>query len=426
MYRKWLAGIALLALYTPSQAQKISSKEVQRIISTLAADDMQGRKTFEPGIDKAAAFVEEEFSKAGLKPLPGANSLRQSFYMYRVKPLSVKLSVNGQERTPEDVIVQSGAPQLSWTSGSGVTERRIGATDTLFQRLRDLRNAKGDMLVWVDTAQTKAFRQYQGYLKEGGLQTDTVNSVVLVLGQPGDSAANWELAARQEVNRLPLGNLAGIIPGSSRPEEYVIFSAHYDHIGILPPVAQDSIANGADDDASGTTAVIMLANYYRQRKPARTLVFVAFTGEEMGGYGSRYFSQQLAPEKITAMFNIEMIGKESKFGKNSAFITGFERSDFGPILQRNLQGSEFQFHPDPYPEQQLFYRSDNATLARLGVPAHTISTTQIDKDKLYHSVDDEVESLDIENITTIIRAIAQSAGSIVDGKDTPTRISGEP
>jgi Peptidase family M28. len=86
-----------------------------------------------------------------------------------------------------------------------------------------------------------------------------------------------------------------------------------------------------------------------------------------------------------AMFNIEMIGKPSKWGQNFAFITGHERSDFGEILQKNLTGTQFEFRADPYPKQNLFYRSDNATLARLGVPAHTISTDQIDTDKLYHT-----------------------------------------
>jgi Zn-dependent M28 family amino/carboxypeptidase len=122
------------------------------------------------------------------------------------------------------------------------------------------------------------------------------------------------------------------------------------------------------------------------------------------------------------MFNIEMIGKPSKFGKNTAWITGYERSDFGEILQRNLQGTPFEFKPDPYPEQNLFYRSDNATLARIGIPAHSISTDQIDIDKLYHSVNDEFESMDIPNILSTIRAIALSSRSIVSGKDTPKRI----
>jgi Zn-dependent M28 family amino/carboxypeptidase len=204
----------------------------------------------------------------------------------------------------------------------------------------------------------------------------------------------------------------------------VVFSAHYDHIGLLKPVNGDSIANGADDDASGTTAVIALARHFKkQKKHARTLVFVAFTAEEIGGYGSQYFSKQLNPDKVVAMFNIEMIGKPSKFGKNTAWITGYEKSDFGKILQQNLEGTQFTFHADPYPEQDLFYRSDNATLARLGVPAHSISTDEIDIDKLYHSVDDEYESLDIANMTQVIRAIAQSAKSIVAGKDTPSRVN---
>ena len=123
-----------------------------------------------------------------------------------------------------------------------------------------------------------------------------------------------------------------------------------------------------------------------------------------------------------AMFNIEMIGKPSKFGPNTAWITGFEKSDFGEILQKNLNGTPFQFKPDPYPEQNLFYRSDNATLARMGVPAHSISTDEIDIDKLYHSVNDEFESMNIANIVATIRAIALSAKGIVDGSQTPKRI----
>ena len=122
------------------------------------------------------------------------------------------------------------------------------------------------------------------------------------------------------------------------------------------------------------------------------------------------------------MFNIEMIGKESKWGRNAAFITGFERSNFGEILQKNLEGTPFQFHPDPYPEQDLFYRSDNATLARLGVPAHSISTDQIPTDPYFHTVDDEVETLNIANITSAIKAIALGARSIIAGTDTPTRV----
>lgn len=220
-----------------------------------------------------------------------------------------------------------------------------------------------------------------------------------------------------------LFNVVGVLPGKSKADEIVVISAHYDHIGIIEPLQGDSIANGADDDASGVTAVISLAKYFKKLdNNERTLVFVTFTAEELGGFGSRYFSQKVKPESIVAMFNIEMIGKDSKFGRNTAYITGFDKSDLGQILQRNLKGTAFRFYADPYPKQNLFYRSDNATLAKFGVPAHTISTVQIEKDDLYHTVNDEIDSLDIANITATIEAIALSSRSIVAGTDTPRRI----
>ncbi len=92
------------------------------------------------------------------------------------------------------------------------------------------------------------------------------------------------------------------------------------------------------------------------------------------------------------------------------------------ILEKNLEGTNFKFYPDPYPQQQLFYRSDNATLARLGVPAHTISTSKMDSEKNYHTQEDEIETLDLKNMTEIIKAIAFSSTSIVAGKDTPSRV----
>ncbi|TRX21122.1 M20/M25/M40 family metallo-hydrolase [Flavobacterium franklandianum] len=229
---------------------------------------------------------------------------------------------------------------------------------------------------------------------------------------------------RQEfvVKRKPANNVIGILPGKSKPEEFVIFSAHYDHLGVVKD-GEDKVYNGANDDASGTTAVIALAKYFKElNQNERTIIFVAFTGEEVGGFGSKYFSENIDSNKVIAMFNIEMIGTESKWGKNSAYITGFEKSDFGAILQKNLKGSSFNFNPDPYPSQQLFYRSDNARLAALGVPAHTISTSKMDSEPNYHKLSDEVSTLDLENMTEIVKSIAISSQSIVNGQDTPSRV----
>lgn len=217
-------------------------------------------------------------------------------------------------------------------------------------------------------------------------------------------------------------NVIGIIPGKSKSNEYVIFSGHYDHLGMKES-GEDKIFNGANDDASGITAVITLAEYFKKKNDnARTLIFVAFTGEETGGYGSAFFSNSINADEVVAMFNIEMIGTESKWGKNSAYITGFERSDFGTILQKNLVGSGFNFYQDPYPQEQLFYRSDNATLAALGVPAHTISTSKMDIEPNYHKLSDEVSTLDMNNMTEIIKSIAISSQTIISGKDTPSRV----
>jgi len=223
-----------------------------------------------------------------------------------------------------------------------------------------------------------------------------------------------------------LTNVVGVLPGKTRKEEYVIFSAHYDHLGVGKPINGDSIYNGANDDASGVTAVIMLAKYFKALgNNERTLVFAAFTGEEMGGLGSQYFSKQFDANKVIAMFNIEMIGTESKWGKNSAYITGYEKTDMGRILQKNLEGTGFTFYADPYPAESLFYRSDNATLALLGVPAHTISTSKMDSEPNYHKVSDQVETLDLDNMTMIVRSIALSSKTIVSGVDIPTRVKVE-
>lgn len=229
---------------------------------------------------------------------------------------------------------------------------------------------------------------------------------------------------RQEfdVKGKAANNVIGILPGKSKPNEYVIFSAHYDHLG-MEKEGIDKIYNGANDDASGTTAVIALAKYFKELdKNERTIIFVAFTGEEIGGFGSKFFSAKMDPSKVVAMFNIEMIGTESKWGKNSAYITGFEKTDFGTILQKNLKGTTFNFYQDPYPEQQLFYRSDNARLAAQGVPAHTISTSKMDVELNYHKLSDEVSTLDLDNMTEIIKAIAISSQSIISGEDTPSRV----
>ena len=213
---------------------------------------------------------------------------------------------------------------------------------------------------------------------------------------------------RNTEKEITASNIIGVLEGKSNKNEFVIFSAHYDHLGILKKAEQvDSIYNGANDDASGVTGVLALAEYFRKKNfNERTLVFIAFAGEEMGLMGSSHFGKEIDAKKFMAGINLEMIGKTPSFGPNTAWLTGFERSDFGTIIQRNLKGSPYQLFPDPYPKFNLFFRSDNASLARLGVPSHTFSTTPIDVDKDYHQVSDEAGTLNMTVITQTIQAVA--------------------
>ncbi len=327
------------------------------------------------------------------------------------------------ELDPKNVIVITSSPDLKVNEKMGYRfqyfdKNSIKDQAHLGRAARAAITAKENSVIFVDTGFSQIFPRLTG-LKRQMFKSDY--SVIFILGNY--KPKEFTIKADHTIQESVLKNVVGMLPGKTRGNEYVIFSAHYDHIGIGKPVDGDSIYNGANDDAAGTTAVIMLANHFKHlANNERTLIFVAFTAEEIGGFGGQYFSQQMNPDQISAMFNIEMIGTESKWGKNSAFITGFEKSDMGKILQNNLKGSSFNFHPDPYPDQQLFYRSDNATLARLGVPAHTISTSKMDSEPNYHQPGDEVKTLDIENMAQIIKAIAESSKTIISGKDSPTRV----
>ena len=406
----------------------INAAEVERIERILSADDMQGRKTFTPGIDKAAGFIAAEFAKSKLSFFDGAASYFQEFIMTKTKPVEISGMLDAESLTTNNVAANTTAADLNITSLKDYEVVRVKKEDDFSKTVFPLFDLEKNLIILVDTAHTRRFKSMQRFT--GNAKFSSAVSQVFILTANLNPAA-LQLHIKNQLTEQKLKNVVGIIPGKSKKDEYVVFSGHYDHLGIgKPDKEMDSIYNGANDDAAGTTAVMMLAKYFSKlKKNERTLIFVAFTAEEIGGFGSRYFSKQMNPGKVMAMFNIEMIGTESKWGTNSAYITGYEKSDMGKILQTNLAGSRFHFEPDPYPTQNLFYRSDNATLAALGVPAHTISTSKMEEapnnEPNYHKQSDEIETLDMKNMAGIIKAIALSSKTIVSGKDTPTRVEKE-
>lgn len=398
----------------------IIKSETERIEKYLSSDELEGRQTFSKGIDKAAHFIANEFAHNGLSDFKNTSNYLQSFTKLSAKFVSVNGSFDGNALSTKNIIVVTAQPVISINETSDYEIVKINKDDNLGQLARKYISANKNYLVLVDESFATNFGRLIQLKSNIAAQQKTIVFVLC-----NQAPIKYTIDAVHKIETLSLANVIGMIPGKSLPNEYVIFSGHYDHLGInsSKAVNGDSIFNGANDDAAGTTAMIMLSKYFHDlNNNARTLIFVAFTAEEMGGYGAQYFSKQFDPLTVKAMFNLEMIGTESKWGKNSAYITGFEKSNMGQILQKNLEGSAFKFYPDPYMDQNLFYRSDNATLARLGVPAHTISTSKMDSEPNYHKVSDQFETLDMDNMNEIIKAIALSSQSIISGKDTPTRV----
>ncbi|HEY0996494.1 MAG TPA: M20/M25/M40 family metallo-hydrolase [Gemmatimonadaceae bacterium] len=206
-------------------------------------------------------------------------------------------------------------------------------------------------------------------------------------------------------------NVVGILRGSDARlrDSVVLVDAHYDHLGVGRAVNGDSIYNGADDDASGTVAVIEIARFLAAGpRPKRTVIFAATTGEEVGLVGTRWFMQHppIPLAQFVANLEIEMIGRPDSLagGSGRAWLTGFERSTMGSTFA----AAGLPIGPDRRPEQQFFMRSDNIAFAQAGIPAHTLSTYNMHAD--YHTPADEVSRVDVPHMTAVIRA---GAGAVV-------------
>ena len=218
-------------------------------------------------------------------------------------------------------------------------------------------------------------------------------------------------------DRIKEANIVGILPGSDPVlrDEYVVVTAHYDHVGVGRPLNGDSIYNGADDDASGTAALIWIAESLAaaETPPARTIVFAAVTGEEMGLLGTRwYIADSPVPlERTVANLNIEMIARpDPAVGPGRAWLTGFERTTMGELLA--VAG--LPIDPDPHPEQNYYERSDNIAVARIGIPAHTLSS--YGGHPQYHTPDDEAELADPDHMAAVADVAARAVAVLASGE----------
>src|SRR5882757_7375761 len=282
-------GIAIL-LCSVTFAQNIdkiiNAAEVERIEKVLSADDMQGRKTFSPAIDRAGDFIAAEFKKSSLKFLPGVNSYLQEFTMTKAKPATITGMLGADSLNTGNVTANTTAAAINITSLKDYEIVVVKKGDDFSKVVFPLFDIEKNMLVLVDTSFAKRFKSMQRFTGNAKFQS-AVSQVFILTANLNPSAI--DLHIKNQLTEQKLRNVVGILPGKSKKEEYVVFSGHYDHLGIgKPNAAGDSIYNGANDDAAGTTAVIILANYFsRLKNNERTLIFVAFTAEEIGGFGSQ-------------------------------------------------------------------------------------------------------------------------------------------
>ena len=191
-----------------------------------------------------------------------------------------------------------------------------------------------------------------------------------------------------------------------------------DHVGVRKNApGNDKIFNGADDDASGCVAVLELARVLAKgKRPKRTVYFAFFGSEEAGGLGSKYFANNLSfpNDKLIANLQFEMLGRpDPKVKANELWLTGYERSSLGPELAK--RGAKLV--QDPHPTENFFQRSDNYTLAKRGIIAHTVSSFGLHKD--YHQASDEIETIDFEHMTRSINSMIKPTQWLINSSFKP-------
>lgn len=422
--KHWLSIIILLVFipaFTFSQSlnDSINKEYITEAISYLASDKLRGRVNHSKEQLEAAEFLNKEFAGFGLQLFPGytdhyipfrtswgrksdggelfldGKKIDDSLFIF----IKHKLIVS--EKKLSDFMMLMAEPPL--------------ASTLLYNSWE---NFQSNILIWIPLPDGLSFSEA---IQNVILPVEVPASDILIVASK-EEPKELKFTGNKKILGSVLYNIVGLIPGKSLPDEFIIFSAHYDHIDHGLNGEFNGIYNGANDNASGTTAVLALAKYFAMRNDnERTLLFCLFAGEELGLLGSKSFVEMIKPDHVKAMINIEMIGMTNATGKNTFMTTGSYYSNLTEILRSNLKGEIVKVIDHRSDPNYLFQRSDNYPFAMKGVPAHSIMCSD-DKEPCYHKPCDDVKRIDMENMTRIIQAIAQSCVSIINGKDTPTRI----
>jgi hypothetical protein len=414
-----LAGASIFA--APAGAQStITERSVAAHEAFLASDALQGRGSATRDEAIAAAYVASEFQSYGLAPAPGMDGYLQTATIVREKLAGApSLRIGGTAVGGPTLLMGTGetiSGPLAITSDANPTKLPMGPVVLVNDSNANLREllgaarAKGvKLLLLPETeatrrmgAQPRLPMHLEGQTSEYAKLFNATSVVTIPAAQAAAATAGapvtLTVAVREE--RAVTTNAIGYLRGSDPNAGTLLFTAHLDHLGVRP---DGTIMHGANDDASGTTAVLELAQALASgQQPRRSILFVCYGSEEIGEYGSTYFGEHppVPLYQIVANVEFEMIGaQDPKLPTNTLMMTGFERSNLGPALKQHgafVTG-------DPYPEQHFFQRSDNYALALKGVVAHTVSGWAVTP--TYHQPTDTYANLNIPFMTSAIRSL---------------------
>ena len=441
---------------TRTAAAQICAACIREHMNFLASDALRGRGSGTPDEYRAATYAATQFKEYGLEPAGDDRS-----YLQNVTLLRRILTGAPQLRVQT---TEAGAPhEITYTHGREMLVLHLGAATFAgpLQRieLSHEETVKRGAVVLVSSKDPGKARQVIPRLVSQG-------AVAVVLPASQQLLARWESLGKQlpelplefegaassregHYNVLALSHdasaaLAAVPEGTiirletpvgpltrghtwnaiarlsgNGPQQHtvILLTAHLDHLGIGAPVNGDDIYNGADDDASGTTAVLELARFLAQQpKRRRTVIFALFGSEETGGRGSMYFREHppVPLTSIAAYLEFEMIGRrDPAVPEDTLWLTGWERSNLGPELANHgahLVG-------DPHPDQEFFRRSDNYVFARRGIVAQTISSYGLHPD--YHQPGDDLAHIDFQHMDHAIQSMLKPILWLVNSDFVP-------
>jgi aminopeptidase YwaD len=439
-----LAALTLIAAPAlakpPADAWIVKPQWVAAHEAFLASDALQGRGSATRDEAIAAAYVASQFQGYGLKPAPGMSGYLQTAEI--IKPRlngSATLTVGGAVM-PGVTLLMAGSEGVTGKLTVALPQEAtdLPAADvvlassraTVMGLARAARQKHVKLLIVRDGDQAQQMFKGMGgvtsmasYLE--GEPAPQRPAVVAVPAEIFDKLAT-EGGAEVALSLPPLTldktattNAIGYLPGSDPKAGVILLSAHLDHLGVRK---DGTIMHGANDDASGTTAVLELAHAMAAAQlPRRGVLFVAYGSEEIGEYGSLYFAAHPPVPLSTIVANIEfeMIGaQDPKLPDGVMMMTGFDRSNLGPALKAH--GALVT--ADPYPQQHFFERSDNYQLALTGVVAHTLSGWAVTP--TYHQPTDTLENLNLPFMTRAIQSLIEPVRWLADSDFQPQWAAG--